>query len=63
VKIVEEEPELGNNLLKDRKIALPEPVIPCIESILELDVPIINYGSFISTKVLGSTLQLTNKTK
>ena len=63
MKIVEEEPELGNNLLKDRKIALPEPVIPCIESILELDVPIINYGSFISTKVLGSTLQLTNKTK
>jgi hypothetical protein len=64
VKVIEEELELGSNLLKERKISIPEPVVqPCIESILELDVPIINYGSFISTKVLGSTLQLTNKTK
>jgi hypothetical protein len=64
VKVIEEDLELGSNLLKERKVSIPEPVVqPCIESILELDVPIINYGSFISTKVLGSTLQLTNKTK
>ena len=55
------EPE--TNLLKERKrqaqdIALEteQVVHPDIESILELDVPIINYGSYISTKVLGSTL-------
>lgn len=55
VKECTEELAVGNNLLKERKLQAV-PALPSIESILELDVPIINYGSFISTKVLGSTL-------
>ena len=71
----EETPVQAGNLLKERKHQAnnqqifgassdsdEEPELE-IEQILELDVPIINYGQFISTKVLGSTIQLTNKTK
>ena len=62
------EEHLAGNLLQERKLQANNPQIfgPNedsdeepeleIEQILELDVPIINYGQFISTKVLGSTL-------
>jgi hypothetical protein len=58
------EESLGGNLLQEGKRQAQAPPNQIdISSIVDLDVPIINYGRFISTKVLGSTLLLTNKTK
>jgi hypothetical protein len=58
------EESLGGNLLQESKRQAQTPPIQVdISAIVDIDVPIINYGRFISTKVLGSTLLLTNKTK
>jgi hypothetical protein len=68
IETTEDESALTGNLLKERKLQANNPQLFGaaedseeepeleIEQILELDVPIINYGQFISTKVLGSTL-------
>jgi hypothetical protein len=48
------------NLLQSRKENKED--LLALEKVLELDSKIINFGCFTSGRVLGSTLQITNKT-
>ena len=50
-----------SNLLTDRKNCREEELIS-LDQIVEIDSQIMSYGKFISGKILGSTLMLTNKT-
>lgn len=53
--------ESKSNLLVERRSCQIEEI--GIEQIVEVDSPLMSFGKFISGKVLGSTLLLTNKTQ